>query len=135
MTTPKKLPSFEYFDEVVDHLHGLGHDELRYQESQLGQSHIIIRRIFLPSGKEMARVRIGEAGNKWLLFGDESTPPKALPAGALPITEEICKAAHFAPQGQSWTWLFRSQLEKVALEKVLLSASPEATQPRKRPRL
>lgn len=135
MTTPKILPSFEYFDEVVDHLHGLGHDELCYQESQLGQSQIFIRRIFLPSGKEMARVRIGEAGNKWLLFGDESTPPKALPTGALPITEEICEATLFAPRGQSWTWMFISLLQKVALNKVLLSASPEDTPPLKGPRI
>lgn len=106
MTTPKKLSSFKFFDEVVDHLHGLGHDELCYQESQLGQSQIFIRRIFLPSGKEMARIRISDEDNKWLLLGDENNTPNALPADAFPINKEMCDATYFASQIHSWTEMF-----------------------------
>lgn len=135
MTTPNKLPEFEFFDEVVTHLHGLGHLDLWYQESQLGQSHLFIRRIFLTSGEEMARVRISNAGNKWLLFGGQPHTPKVLTTEAILIDEDVCNAAHFAPKDRSWTWLFRSELQKVALKKVLLSAPPEDKKIRKRPRL
>lgn len=130
---------FDLIENVVDHLHALGYKDLWYNEIQLGQGTVYLRRVFLPDGSQVATCRIatknsGKDKPKWHLFVVKPRNPRPLPAGTIPIDEYFMDIVLYAADYEHWIWIYQADIERVEITETTSATTsqlPEGNVPKR----